>query len=454
MASPALNFVTHPTPLRASPVPGGSRPAARVAIVVVAVAAFIGLAIAKPWDAPTTTPSAFAATQQLATAAASGSLPAPTRTPTPTPSSPSAGGFSLAPPPDPATAWTGLRWTQLKPADPLNLVASVMRWRGGFVAVGWDMSTRVPSTPLWSSTDGREWVPLSGSGGAPFWPGLAVVAAGAVRGDLVAITRLGDPSYCTGGPTCLPEMAWTSADGRHWDPHDGPDLGLAVGSGPPLVTFGPAGALAVSSGRHARAAVSRDGVHWQDLPAATIPADFGVDTLAAAATGYVLGGAVSSDGAPGRAAAAWSADGRTWTVTPALPSPDLSAGPASLAAWGSLVTGFAIGRDGVVALGQLGDAPGAPLWWQSDDGRRWRFAAGTPPLGPAYASIAGDGRQIIASRGGPDPGAWASTDGWTWRRLAIDGDLPTDLARRIVLLPGGVLATDGGTTWYGAATAG
>ena len=56
----------------------------------------------------------------------------------------------------------------------------------------------------------------------------------------------------------------------------------------------------------------------------------------------------------------------------------------------------------------------------------------------------------LAVRGGRDAGVWISADGKAWRRLTVTGD-PPQQTTQAVLLPGGVLLSDGATTWYGEA---
>jgi hypothetical protein len=68
-------------------------------------------------------------------------------------------------------------------------------------------------------------------------------------------------------------------------------------------------------------------------------------------------------------------------------------------------------------------------------------------------TLVGDGHRMVAVRGGADGGVWTSTDGSTWSRLPETGDIPGEWATEAILLPGGVLLTDGTTTWFGEAEA-
>jgi hypothetical protein len=126
------------------------------------------------------------------------------------------------------------------------------------------------------------------------------------------------------------------------------------------------------------------------------------------------------------------------------------------------------GHQGLIATGGFFATPGATLWWQSSDGRQWQALPGYPPLGPTTCvgegcsgqpdgSLVGDGTRMIAVRGGSSAGAWTSTDGLAWRRLAASGDVPdaqataAGAANPPVLMSGGILVSDGTTTWYGVA---
>ena len=57
---------------------------------------------------------------------------------------------------------------------------------------------------------------------------------------------------------------------------------------------------------------------------------------------------------------------------------------------------------------------------------------------------------LLAMRGGSDAAALVSTDGQRWTSLALSGDIPT-AQTQAVLLPGGVVVSDGATTWFGQA---
>jgi hypothetical protein len=102
------------------------------------------------------------------------------------------------------------------------------------------------------------------------------------------------------------------------------------------------------------------------------------------------------------------------------------------------------------------------VWWQSSNGRNWRALPSYPPLGPTTCTAEGcggqpngvlvsDGHRMVALRGGADAGVWTSSDGLAWQRLQVTGDIPGEQATQAVLLPGGVLLSDGTTIWFGEA---
>ena len=429
--------------------------------MVVLVVAFVGIAIAKPWGAP--------AEPGLAAPLPGASVTPPPPSPTTAQQlpSPTASARAIAlpvaftmPAPPASASWTGLDWRRLSPGDPLTLVASVLAWRRGYVAVG---SLAVPpATPVWTSADGAQWDPLPFDTSSTFWPGMNVIGIAQLGSGLVALTEM--VQWC--GEPCpsvyiLPVISWTSPDGRTWTPHVLPPEWLASPPGEaPLFAVGPAGLVVATTGLASRLATSTDGSHWSLLPAGGFPARFALDDLRGTARGYVALGR-SMPAANGRAAASlWSSDGRRWSATPTT----LPSRPVAGADVGSAGTSLVIARGGMIAVGRGVTTPGAAVWWQSSNGRDWRALPGFPPLGPAACTGSGcnptpngalvsDGQRMLAERGGADPAAWISSDGIAWRQLRVTGDVPGELATQAVLLPGGVLLTDGTTTWFGEAHA-
>jgi len=452
-----------------SPRTTGRRDRRVAALVFVLLVAGVGIAIAKPWGSPAE-PAPPSGLPQAVVAAPTASAPttAP-QVPSATPQMPSAAPsasvgplfdvFTTPLPPASAT-WTGLTWRRLAPDDPLSLVTSVVHWHDGYIALGWE-GTSLPRTPVWTSTDGAMWDPILFNTPTTFWPGTLVLAVAEVPGGLVALTETAKECGAASCPLTLvpPVVSWTSPDGREWTPHAAIDWLTNPADGPPLVAVGPAGLVVASSGPSAHVATSADGIDWQSLPAGTLPATFWLNDLQGTATGYVaVGRQMTSDTHPD-AASLWSADGRHWSRTPTL----LPTSPGSGSGVASAAVSLVAGRDGVVAVGRGVTMPGAVLWWQSPDGRRWTALPTFQPLGPTTTctgewcgqqpngTLAGDGNRMVAVRSGADGAAWTSTDGLTWSRLRVTGDVTGEQATLATLLPGGVLLSDGTTTWYGEA---
>jgi len=387
--------------------------------------------------------------------------------------SPGSGTAFTTPVPPPAGAtWTAIRWSALAPDDPLTLVRSILRWRGGFIAVGWDGS----GTPVWTSRDGAHWDPLPVDTADTFWPGLLVVGVAEVPAGLVALTLLAGTYDCRAATACptysptLPLMTWTSPDGRVWAPTSGagPVISEPVHwQRAPLLASGPTGLVVASPTSPTRVATSADGVHWRTVPASALPSGLQIGALAGTAQGVTAVGTLPLDPEHERAVALQSTDGATWSGPYVLLDPTASVMLASTGeSWGA--SDLVVGSDGLIAVGRFFATLGATLWWRSADGRTWQLLPGYPPLGPTTCigegcgsqpdgSLVGDGGRMVALRGGSDAGVWASADGLVWRILAVSGDVPdaqattAGVGNQPVLLPGGILVSDGTTTWFGEA---
>jgi hypothetical protein len=425
------------------------------AVVALLIVAFIALAIAKPWGAsPPVVASPLAVLP---------SVPgAPTSTPgTPPPTLAPGGSFTLPAPPADTAAWREISWRRLGPGDPLATVWTVRRSTWGYLAVGSNWSGGSGSTPMWTSPDAIRWTPIPFDTPTTFWPGSVVVGTGAAAHDQVVLTVL---DSCGGGVGCggfRPGVdAWTSTDGRTWAPSHVPDiLPGGPGAGPLRVASGAHGLVAAwtepgtSGGLDTRIATSIDGASWRVLPASVLPAGLVVTDLRGWDGGFVAVG--QTRGASPVATALWSPDGHTWRRVADLPPPDGSTGVAVF---------LVPGAGGVVAVGINPDTASTERWWLTTDGRHWAPAAGFPPIGPAACRngcpsapdgvLAGDGIRILALRGGPDAAAWTSANGVAWQACRMTGDVPPAALGGAVLLPGGVLLSDGTTAWYGAALAG
>lgn len=453
-------------------VTGDGRGRRTAGLVLVLLVTVLGIAVAKPWGsaspAPPQAPLVTAGTSDSPSPTATAASEQPSTSPTPA-GPPTAGPatdvFGIPVPPAESATWTAIQWRRLAPDDPLRLVQSVLRWRGGYIAVGSVDSGGSNSTPVWTSRDGGLWMSVPFDTATTFWPGLLVVGVAEVPSGLVALTLL-DGSYQCGAacPTyspALPLMAWTSPDGRSWTPRTGPDIGSpAQWAGPPRLAAGPAGLAVASPTAPTRMATSADGIHWRTTPARALPAGLVIRDIAGTAAGLTAVGSLPVDASHETAVAEQSVDGITWTGPFAL---DLASASGIIrastgASWRA--DALVSAQDGLIAMGRVTATPGATLWWQTANGRDWRPLPAYGPLGPTACTgegcglqpngvLVGDGGRMIALRGGSAAGAWASSDGLAWHRLPVSGELPADEATQAVLVPGGVLLSDGTTTWFG-----
>jgi hypothetical protein len=436
-----------------APSAPGRRPDRLVAVAVVLVVVGIAVALVKPWgdtgQPAASGPPAVAAVSPSAASSPS-AVPRSAALPTHLPY-PLAVAFTTAPPP-PSETWAGLDWQRLATDDPLGIVRTEVTSGETSVAIGDIAGTT--STTVWASTDRTHWQPLDRETSANLWSGLTVIGLANLAGSFVAVTEMNDYLY----RYLPPVAAWTSTDGRSWThattlPADA--LSSPTGSAA-LVAAGADGLVVATSGLSARMATASDGSHWTLSPRNAFPADFALDDLKATSSGYVAIGAWMRGGTA-RAAALWSADGRHWPKTPTLlPT---AASDSGRPAFSNAVT-LMVGDHGMIAVG-MGDSPGAALWWLSPDGRHWQPLQTFSPLGATTCggancgmqpngTLIGDGHRLVAVRGGSDAAALVSTDGQRWTALALSGDIPSAQAEAH-LLPGGVLVSDGTTTWFGQA---
>lgn len=452
------------------PVPSAARPTGTTAPILSAVTptpSAAGRATAAPSPVGQAAPpsASSAGTTQAAE-------PTPTALPTPPservpPTSPplASESFVTPAPPNPARAWTGLRWQKIGATNPLAHVRSITRWRGGFVATG-DLVVSAASvrTRTWTSTDGRRWVPLDAS---VFGPRTIVVGVAAMSGGVMAFTMQAgswswnEPSTEVGQWSLTgPWQSWTSVDGQAWTAHPGPPF-------PPperaLTLVPAAGSDLVALVYEAQPiAFTRDGVAWETASLDAFPGGpvgWEAQSIVAFPPGFLdvgYGGGAKSGVYGPRALA--SSDGFYWRST-SLPA---ACPPGS---WGLVA-----GRSGVILIGQEGDPHGpTETWCSSLDGRTWRRLPGYSPLGTipegacrgtcANGSLLGDGTRLIAYQSAPRQVAWTSFDGRTWRRLALTGALPSDSRDgsygweyEKLLLPIGLLFRrwDGsGSVWFG-----
>ena len=430
---------------------------------VLLVALVAGCAVNEPARA-TPTPTATPVGAPSAENGSSGPTTAPPSSTTspvsPRPSPVALGGFTTPVPPDARTAWTGIAWRKLAPDDPLAQVRSVVRWRGGFVALGARIATGETSrTPVWSSTDGRTWRPLDIE---VFGPDTVLLGVGETADGLAAVTLHGGLD----GTSAAPLESWTSPDGATWTAHPGPPGFAAPSVGcdgcgvrVPIFGSGTPGLLLVNdsgteAGAGSPASFSDDGVTWQDLAAATFPAGIGFHDVAGFRSGFIATGeqGVTVKGEETiRAIALSSADGRTWVER------DLPAAPGLDPQNGSSAGGLVVGPEGVIATGGTADMSGVDIWWSSVTGRTWSLIAGYPPLGVdpnaeagsrINGTLFGDGERMLAYRGGDKPAGWTSTDGRSWHAIAIHDGVAIGAD---AVTPIGLLGTGAdGSIWFGA----
>jgi hypothetical protein len=429
---------------------------------VVALALALVLLVTLPQHTPPVGPPASGSpsTQPSSTA-----TPLPSGTPQATPVLvPALGGFTTNPPSGSDATWASLTWRNLDAGDPLAQVRSVVRWHGGYLALGADQAEGDTTwTPVWTSADGVTWQPLPL---AVFYPDTIVFGIGELPdGGLVALTGQG----WADGVVTKPMDAWTSSDGLDWTVHPGPALipqASLQADMRPLVAAGPAGVVVSAYLDPSEPmAFSPDGETWTYLPANTLPQGFAVGGLAGTSDGYVAVGSVPVDPDHTRGVALWSSDGRHWSSGTSLP---FAQGGTVLAAtapsWGA--DGLYVAHAGFIARDLCCGAPGAELWWQSPDGQHWQLLKDFPPLGAWQGpgpgeggnypdgQLVSDGQRIVALKADSTQ-AWVSADGLHWQEISLAGFPPANEPGQAYLLPGGVLLVEslptGSVAWYGGA---
>jgi hypothetical protein len=199
--------------------------------------------------------------------------------------------------------------------------------------------------------------------------------------DLTGVARLGARLVAVGsdnrseGPSFV---AWTSADGRTWQP--------VAGTGQFKVSPGAVAATSeaiVATAGDGTVLRSTDGLDWEVVAS---PALHGwmLDIVGSGAdfVGVGAGPAIGEEGSPPPPTEAWtSPDGRTWRLSVLQPS---SIG------WLQLVVGH--GRDYVA----LGDAGGPTFAYRTTDGQTWTRMASAP-------DTSREGQVAGGCAGGPCP---------------------------------------------------
>jgi hypothetical protein len=306
-------------------------------------------------------------------------------------------------------------------------VSSVVRWAGGYVALG-EPSDSTP-LPGWTSGDGRTWTALP-----PRTFGLAADAMAApIPGGVIVAVQGG-----TGQTT-----VYRSTDGLTWASNAGPQpLGLSgdlAGNG--------TGAVGIDAASPDSVQFTADGIGWQSV---TLPGTTNaqVEGVAASGSGFA---AVGGGGTTTRSPVAWwSNDGLHWDPATVEDHP----GDGFVAVYAA--------NEGLMALSSTGDVPGLTSFWTSPDGRSWEPSAADPlgvvtegeGQGSANGIFSGDGARLLGyGTSGTDSTIewWTSLDATHWTRLAITGQTTaTSIADlQPFLEEDGILFNSGQTSWFG-----
>jgi hypothetical protein len=448
----------------------GNRRAAIVALVVIV---FIAVALAKPWDLVTApanpSPAAVVPSAVAPSAGASAASPgASSRA-----SSSDASTFQLGAPAD--AVWASVQWQQLDPGQALGQVQRVVRWPGGFLALG---SDHAGGTPLWSSADGQAWDPVPYGTADGFWPGLRVLAATPMNDTLWAEATVPMSTSTKQAPNPAPTtvMPWSSGDGHAWQPVANSRLPIPLGlDGPVLLASSPTrlvlawNELTLEGSSRAQVWWSADGADWHQVPLTSLPVGFEVFGLAPSPGGAFLAAGRSTRAGTVSAELLRSESGDTWTPL-TLPTDQLADSQTKI----NVVSAVFPAGQGMLAVGSVDELPGQELWWASFDGARWASIPAFWPLGlrpcptdsgvstagtggcGAFPNgvIASDGQRIVALRADGAGGGWTSSDGRDWQQFGTGpGPHPTSIDG-LVVLPSGLLASADGAVWFGQADAG
>ena len=361
------------------------------------------------------------------------------------PSSPPSRKGSISPPrPSPSllpeAAWTSITWAAGDPAPfsgPGNqFIFGGVPWAEGTVLVGEEVP--LPSGNVegvvWDSPDNAHWQRISNTGGT--FSGSEIEAVAASGSTLVAVgdSRLEDSATTLTPPVGI---AWTSADGTHWQrvADAGGILGNIVLH---AVVAGSTGFVALGNDLSGRVALafSTDGVHWQREDGEAVFADSNVAGITWTGRNFAVvgshnvaqqSGVISQT--PGNAAAWWSSNGHDWQASTI----------------GS--TGYALEsvQPWINSLRASGVPPcpgcvSAPAEWRSsDDGRTWRQLPLSPtPDYPGLASLV-VGQRLVNLQDQPLRATW-SADGQTWTGLEMNGSPVPDTTQVMVVAGQTVIA--------------
>jgi hypothetical protein len=369
--------------------------------------------------------------------------PAMVRTAPGTPPSVSHSATLVSPPATPALGVTG-PWTRLvpwpSPTGPAP-TASLAAWHDGFAVI--DESG--PNPAAWFWRDGSAWVRVSSAdavfaGADVVWlvsaPG-GFVALGMPRpspeGSGPAPTRHADAQRVCGGGVWWSGGAcsvWFSPDGLSWRQLD--TGSLFSNSGVVDVAAGPRGVVAIGYGTEympgpAHVWYSADGSSWKTVELPVPVRSAGPESVAAGPNGFEIVGMlqITDIGNNIRPGAWWSRDGLTWAESTVAYDQRRDSSN-----WLSKVL---IGRDGMVALVELGPLGAGPSEWQSVDGRTWQWLTPTQ-----VTPLISDGQRMVGERAtGAD--MYQSYDGTHWTPLQVTGgDAPGPSCRILAISPTGI----------------
>jgi hypothetical protein len=354
------------------------------------------------------------------------------------------GGAALLPTAGPGTAGGG--------TATMDVVAAGTQ---GVFATG----VRSGRPAAWYSTDGADWVDLTGATRALDAGAGAVVTSMLVTSTAVlAAGTVQDGSHRDGA-------VWTSPDGINWHrevPADNPFSGPADHRIEGLALTSTGAVVAVGGVRSGPAWlpvswISPDGNIWSQpseaLPTATRsqPVEGGTIVRAVTATGSSL----VAVGGSSTAQRLWvSTDGQSWTEAP------LPGGAARAADWSADAVAEAGPTTVIVDTG-----PGQPRVLVRDHGAWREVSARASIFGPVApvatpAALVTDGRQLVLAvdieRPGPSVGAstrssvvLSSTDGTHWRRLSDPDTLSGAWVDSMDVMAGSLVAAGTTTTVAG-----
>ena len=373
--------------------------------------------------------------------------------------------------PAPTGLWASIQWTQVitppvlaqAPATPGGFGPrwSVFGWSRGYVAFDEVLdgpNAAVTEIYTFSSPDGLNW-----TSGTRLTYGYPVYISGVVEGPagLLAAAKF-VPGTCGGAPSVA--LVWRSTDGISW--RQAAVFSVAAGD----IEGGAAGYVAIGNAGEGTnpAWISFDGANWKhvDMTATAFKGIDGIESGAVFSGGFVLAGATlgAAQGCGGylnplTGSLWWSADAKTWTR-------DVLSGATSGAQVSMSVR--RISDAALLATESSSDGIGGPAVstsWTSTDGRTWRSIAVPPSIDIARALVVTNRSRGLVLSNSIDvsqPAAiLAFQDDLTLTELTQTGDVPDQAllnwnTNQFALGPTGivVMSSDGSTLLIGVLIAG